>query len=195
MAGGVLILFLQGGIQGDDGINGGNFQMMAVFFQQQILLSQLLGLFPDLAFQIFLVAFFPPEKHPLFNGPADLDIKKIEIFDGFGNKVIGPEIDRLDREFHGAGAGKKKNGDIELALMQGLDGGKAVHAGHVDVQDDGVNIIIHYIQGGPAIFHRDHLVAEQLENFHHRVTHQRIIIGYENFGLQQGWFMRVDGRH
>ena len=183
MARGVHVLFFQGRLQGEHGVQGGDFQVFVVFFQQAIFFRQLPGFVAHLDFQVFLVGLLLEDVHPLLDGPLDLDVEDVQIFDGLGDEVVGPQVDGLDRVLHGARAGEEDHRNPVIAVVDELEGFKSVQAGHVDVEDDEVKIPI---EGGQRLFAAGaghHCVAEHGEDFVDGFPNQGVVVRDEDFCL------------
>ena len=118
---------------------------------------------------------------PFFRSLLDLDMKELNVGNGFGEKIVGPKVDGLDCIIHGTRTGEKQNRDIDLLLVQPLQGFKSVHVRHVDVENNDVKIIRNLFQHLPSRLNGNDVMIEHIENFLDCNPNQGVIICYKNF--------------
>ena len=109
-----------------------------------------------------------------------VDVEDVQIFDGLGDEIVGPQVDGLDRVLHGARAGKKDYRDPIIPGVDKFEGFKAVQAGHVDIEDDESEIPAQSGQGlftGGAGHYR---VAKHGKDLENGLPNQGIVVSNEN---------------
>ena len=130
----------------------------------------------------------------LYGDPEVLEV------DGFCDEVKCAAVHRRTDVFHVAVGGDHDGTDFGVNVGDLLQEGEAVHAGHVNVRKDHINIfvLVEACQGFIAIVSEDKFVLAAADVAAHTLEHEglevRFVVYYEDFvrGLHSHWMLSCD---
>ncbi len=132
--------------------------------------------------QLLPEQFVFPDQAPAFRNAVHQQKQLIELH-GLGDVVDGADLDRFDGRFNGAVGGDDDDVDLMVDALHFLEHVHAVHAGHLDVQEHDVDIVLlEPLQALPAVVGRHDRQARGLQLEHQHLHEILFVVHYHHMG-------------